>query len=60
MGTWRDDVSQVQSDLAQWVQVAPEWQISAASSDQLNAAAKKVTDDLATARADIDQVLAGK
>jgi hypothetical protein len=49
---WRDDMNQAQSDLAQWVTIGVDWQISEASTAKLHAAASKVRTDLAKARAD--------
>jgi hypothetical protein len=52
IGTWRDDMGQAQSDVAQWVNAAVSWQISQISTANLQADAATVTRDLAKARAD--------
>ena len=60
ISNWRDDMSEAQSRLIQWVQVAVDWQISSASNAQLAAAEQSFLNGLAKARRDIDQVIAGK
>lgn len=60
ISTWRDDVGNVQSDIAQWVQTAVSYQIATASQTDLDAAAAKVQTDLKTAQVDITAVQAGR
>jgi hypothetical protein len=60
ISTWRDDMDNAQSDLSTWVTLAAGWQIREHASAQLQAAAHKVDADLAKARRDLANVLAGK
>lgn len=60
IGTWRDDMSNLQGDLIEWINVAVGWQIREKTTAQLDAAEARVTRDLAKARADVTAVLAGK
>lgn len=55
---WQDDIGNVQADLAQWVQVAADWQISSKTAADLAAAEQKVNSDLSKTRQDLQQLLA--
>jgi hypothetical protein len=59
IGTWRDDMGTATSDLNEWVNLAVGWQIREKTTEQLRAAADKVTRDLAKAQADVTAVVAG-
>lgn len=58
ISNWRDDMGNLQADLAQWVQVAVSWQISGKSNADLAAAEAKVNADFTQVRQDLQQVLA--
>ncbi len=60
IGTWRDDMSLVGSDLSEWVNVAVAWQIREHTTAQLQAAEHKFEAALAKARRDIADVVAGR
>jgi hypothetical protein len=60
IGTWRDDMGTATSDLNEWVNLAVGWQIREKTTAQLQAAADKVTRDLAKAQADVTAVVAGR
>ena len=56
LGTWSKDMVKVKTDLSTWVQTAVRYQSSAASQSDLEAAASKVTADLAAAKTDAGAV----
>jgi len=60
ISTWRDDMGTATSDLNEWVNLAVGWQIREKTTAQLQAAADKVTRDLARAQADVKAVVAGR
>lgn len=60
ISTWRDDMGTATSDLNEWVNLAVGWQIREKTTAQLQAAADKVTRDLAKAQADVTAVVAGR
>lgn len=57
ISTWRDDMGTAQSDLAQWVSVAVDWQISAKTTNDLNAAEATFDQDIKQAQADVAATL---
>lgn len=56
--SWRDDISQVQADLIQWIQTAVGWQITEKTSADLQSSVSTFQKDLSKARADIEAVIA--
>jgi len=58
--TWRDDMSNVSSDLGNWASVAAEWQIRSKTTAQLGAALAAFKADEAKATTAINLVIAGK
>jgi hypothetical protein len=51
ISAWRDDMTQAQSDLSEWINAGVSWQIREVSADKLRARETKVRSDLAKARA---------
>jgi hypothetical protein len=56
--SWRDDISQVQADLIQWIQTAVGWQIIESTSADLQRCVSVFQTDLSKARADVEAVIA--
>ncbi len=55
---WRDDMTEVSSNFGPWISAATGWQIRTTTSAELAAAEQAIRAALATARADVDKVVA--
>ncbi len=57
ISTWSNDMSNAQSDLVQWINVAVEWQISAKTTNDLTAAEGTFDQDMKQVQIDVAATL---
>ena len=57
---WQNDISNAQAGFNQFTNVGTGWQISQYTTAQLRAAERQITENLAKARRDISEIVAGK